>query len=153
MTTLTEDVKRTLTTIKERVDQALDNLRPERDRDRDENRTMARRIFHGPDIDIEETDDAVVVRAEPPGLSPEDFSVEVAGERLIMRGEKRQEHEERKGDTYIMERRYGSFIRSIPLPSEVDPDRAKSEFRDGVLRLTLPKTEKSRGRRIRVDVK
>ncbi len=93
------------------------------------------------------------MRAELPGLRPDDFSVDATGQRLIIRGQKGEEREERGRGFHRMERRYGSFVRSVALPCDVDPDRATAHYRDGVLVTTLPKTAASKPHRIRVDVR
>lgn len=106
----------------------------------------------GPPIDIDENDDAVVVQAELPGLAEGDFTVEVAAERLILRGEKRREAEEHRHGYYHAERSYGAFARTIPLPCEVDADKATATYKNGVLRVTLPKTAQAKAKRITVPV-
>lgn len=107
----------------------------------------------GPMVDVEETDDAVVVQAELPGLEKEDFTVEVSGNRLILRGEKRHEAEEQRHGYYYTERRYGAFTRVIPLPCEVEADSATAKYKNGLLRITLPKTARAKARRITVPVR
>jgi HSP20 family protein len=107
----------------------------------------------GPPIDVEERPDEVVVVAEMPGLDPRDFTVEVADSRLVVRGEKRKESETREPDYYYAERSFGSFRRVIALPSEVDAKRASARYKDGVLRVVLPKAAHPRARQVRVAVK
>lgn len=107
----------------------------------------------GPVVDIEETDEVVVVHAELPGLDKEDFLVEVTGDRLVLRGEKRHEAEERRHGYYYAERSYGAFARVIPLPCEVDTDQATAKYKNGLLRITLPKTARAKARRITVPVR
>lgn len=103
-------------------------------------------------IDIDETDGDLMVSAELPGLDRDDFRVEVSGERLLIRGEKKQTSERReRGFTYT-ERRYGAFARAIPLPCEVDTDKVSARYKDGVLRITLPKTEQAKSRRVTLKV-
>ncbi len=155
---LAEDVRRPLEQLRERINAALDRWRPGRRHDEDEDRELmarplARRVFGGPALDVEETDDEVIVRAELPGLRPDDFTVEATADRLVLRGEKSEEREERGRGFHRMERRYGSFVRTIALPCEVDPDKAAARYRDGVLHVTLPKTEASKARRVRVEVR
>ena len=104
-----------------------------------------------PSIDLDETEDEIRVTAEIPGMDKEDFKVEITGDRLVIRGEKKSTHEERKKDYYYSECQYGSFCRSIPLPCEVDTERAEAKYRKGVLKLTLPKTESSKARRIKIE--
>lgn len=107
----------------------------------------------GPAIDVEEDDDTVRVTAELPGLSEKDFTVEVTGQRLVLRGEKKDEREEKDKAYYYAERSYGSFSRAVALPCEVEVARADANYKDGVLRVTLPKSETAKARRVRVNVK
>ena len=158
MPILPQEVRRPLEQLREQIHHALDRWLPGRRRPEDEERELeaqplARRVFGGPALDVEETDDDVIVRAELPGLRPDDFTVDVTGDRLIIRGEKGEEREERGRGFHRMERRYGSFVRSVALPCEVDPDRVTARYHDGVLRVTMPKTEASKARRIRVEVR
>jgi HSP20 family protein len=106
----------------------------------------------GPAVDVVEDDDAVRVTAELPGLDEKDFTVEVRNDRLILRGEKRAGREEKKRDYYYSECSYGSFTRSVPLPCEVNADKATANYKHGVLHVTLPKTEPGKAKRVKVDV-
>jgi len=106
----------------------------------------------GPAVDIEDCADEVIVTAEMPGLDKKDFEVEVEVDRLILRGEKKASKEKREGNYYYSETSYGSFHRVIPLPSEVDRDKADATYKHGVLKVKLPKTEEAKGRRITVKV-
>jgi HSP20 family protein len=93
-----------------------------------------------PRVDIVETDREIRVQAELPGLNEQDFQVSLAQNTLTIRGEKRQEHEERGQNYTRTERTYGSFQRSVPLPGSIDPDKADAVFKNGVLTVTFPKT-------------
>lgn len=93
----------------------------------------------------------VVVRIEAPGMSEEDFDIEVHKDALVVRGEKRVQREESQGDFFVMECAYGSFERAIALPAVVDDERAKATYRRGVLRIELAKRAAARVRRVRVD--
>jgi HSP20 family protein len=110
-------------------------------------------VTGGPVIDIEETANDVVVAAELPGLEKEDITVEMHGDWLRIRGEKKQESEQRGEGYYYAERRYGAFSRTIALPCEVDADQATANYKNGVLKITLPKTAAAKSRRIDVEVK
>ena len=105
-----------------------------------------------PAVDLAETDDEVLVHAELPGLDKKDFNVELDGQRIVLRGEKKASREEKKRNYYYAESSYGSFFRAIPLPCEVDGDRAKATYKGGVLDLRLPKTEKAKARTVHVKV-
>jgi len=106
----------------------------------------------GPAIDVTEDAEAVHVHAEMPGLDKKDFSAEILDDRLILRGEKKATHEEKRRDYHFSECSYGSFSRYVPLPCEVDADRASAQYSKGVLAITLPKTPQSKARKIKVDV-
>lgn len=108
--------------------------------------------FGGPAVDIEDRNNEVVVTAELPGLDSKDFNVEVEADRLILRGEKKAETEKHDKTYYYRESSYGSFHRVVPLPAEVKRDDAKARYKNGVLTVTLPKTDEARARRINVKV-
>lgn len=106
-----------------------------------------------PRIDMRETDSNIIVEAELPGVAEDDIDVQLSDNVLTVRGEKRFEKKEDKGEEYhYLERAYGSFARSIPLPFEVDPDSVEAVFKNGVLTLTLPKPpgEASHSRKISI---
>jgi HSP20 family protein len=105
-----------------------------------------------PSIDLEETDDDIVVLAELPGLDARDFAIETDGRRLILRGQKKEESEERGRRYYYAERRFGAFSRAILLPCEVDANRASATYRNGLLRIVLPKAPEAKGRRRRIQI-
>jgi HSP20 family protein len=97
--------------------------------------------FGRPNIELSETDKALVVSAELPGLTERDVQVEIANGVLTFRGEKRAERSE--SGKYFSERFYGSFERQIPLDGVVE-DKAEATFRDGVLTITIPKSDEAR---------
>lgn len=103
-----------------------------------------------PRVDIEETEDAVVVTAEVPGLKANDIEVTLTGDILTLKGEKKSEREEVKGAYHVTERAYGSFQRSFRLPVEVDRKKLNASHKDGVLTVTLPKGEKEGSTTIKV---
>jgi HSP20 family protein len=107
----------------------------------------------GPGLDVAETDDKVVVTAELPGLDQEDIAVDVSGDRLVIRGEKKAAMEKKGREYYYAEQSYGAFARTVVLPCEVDADKALAKYKNGVLRLSLPKTEQARTRRVQVKVR
>jgi len=119
-----------------------------------ESGTLSRLFTNSPAIDFDETDDEVGITADLPGLDdPDDFSVEVTGERLVIQGEKKHEsREERRGYRYH-ERHYGAFARAVKLPCEVDADKAQADYRRGVLRVTLPKTESAKAKWVKIQVR
>lgn len=104
-----------------------------------------------PAVDITERDDALLLTAELPGLSRDDIEVELENNVLTIRGEKKQEHEETKAERYVYERRYGSFARSFTLPRTVDASGIRARFDNGVLTITMPKSEETKGQRIDIE--
>ena len=105
-----------------------------------------------PLVDIHETKDSFLLKAELPGVKQEDIQVSVEGDTLTIRGERRRETEVKEDQYQRIERSYGRFERNILLPSVVDPDRVKATYRDGVLEIQLPKKEEAKPKEIKVDV-
>jgi HSP20 family protein len=105
-----------------------------------------------PALDVYEEKDDLVVKAELPGLSKDDVKVNLADHTLIIKGEKKKEEEAEQGNYYRSERVYGSFARTVQLPTEVQPDKVKATFRDGILEIRMPKTEEAKAREIKVQV-
>ncbi len=106
----------------------------------------------GPAVDIVDRAEDVLVKAELPGLDKSDFTIEVESDRMILRGEKKAEKEQKEGTCLIREAHYGSFYRAIPLPATIDRDKAEATYKHGVLTVTLPKTADSKSRRVAVKV-
>jgi len=104
-------------------------------------------------VDVLDTNDDVVVKASLPGVKPEDIDISVTGQVLTLRGEAREEQEEKAQNWYRRERRQGTFVRQLQLPTEVDSARAEALFEDGVLRLTLPKAETVKPKTIKVQAR
>jgi HSP20 family protein len=92
-----------------------------------------------PMIDVAETDREIVVTAELPGLDSNDFEVTLAGDLLTIKGEKKSEHEQKDGDATYMERRYGSFARTVRLPFEAGNEKVDANYEKGVLTVRVPK--------------
>jgi HSP20 family protein len=103
-----------------------------------------------PPTDISETDKALTVRLDVPGLSAEDLEVQLSGNTLTVRGERSEEQKEEKGETYRHERYTGSFARTITIPSYADADKADATYDKGVLTITLPKIEGVETKRVAV---
>ena len=106
-----------------------------------------------PSMDLTENDKEIVVTAEMPGLDHEDFEVTVSGDVLTLKGEKKAEHEHRNGDTHYMERRFGSFSRSVRLPFEVKDERVDARYEKGVLTIRVPKPADMQRQARRTDVR
>lgn len=106
-----------------------------------------------PAVDISEDDKAYKITAELPGLKTEDVTVSVNGDILTLRGEKRQEHEEKEANRHVSERAYGAFERSFTLPAGIDREAISAAFNNGILTLTLPKTPTAQSQVRKIDVK
>lgn len=103
-----------------------------------------------PSLDLSETDGALEVRMDVPGVEPKDLDIQVNGNLLTICGQRKEEREE-KGKTYHrVERRTGSFSRSVTLPVAVKEDAVEAQYKDGILTIKLPKTESAKGKRITV---
>ena len=104
----------------------------------------------GPPVDVVETPETGVVKAEMPGVNPEEIEISVDGDTLSLRGEKREEKTHKDASVHWVERRYGSFSRSVRLPVPVDEGQVTATSADGVLTVTLPKRLDAKSRRIEV---
>ena len=105
-----------------------------------------------PTVDISETDGEYQIKAEIPDVKKEDVKVTLEDGVLTIQGERRQEKEEKGKKYHRVERSYGSFVRSFSLPDLIDEEKVKAEFKDGVLNLHLPKSEKAKPKAIEVKV-
>jgi len=106
-----------------------------------------------PTLDIYQTPNEVVVKATLPGVKSEDVSIDITGETLTIKGESKAEQEIKKEDYLYQERRYGTFSRSVVLPSGIKTDKAEATMEDGVLTLTIPKAEEVKPKKISVKAK
>ena len=105
-----------------------------------------------PPVDIYETEDAIVLRAELPGVDPKEVEVRVEDNTLYLKGERKFEKEVKEQNYHRVERSYGSFARSFSLPNSIDADKVKAEFKEGLLTLTMPKREEAKPKTIKIDV-
>ena len=103
-----------------------------------------------PAIDAYQTPNEVVVKASVPGVKLEDINIEITGDTLTVKGESKVEEEVRKENYFFQERRYGSFARSLNLPSGIQADKAEAKLEDGLLIITIPKAEEVKPKIIRV---
>jgi HSP20 family protein len=106
-----------------------------------------------PAIEVFEKEDKFVVKAELPGMKEEDIGVSVVGDTLTIKGERKAESEVKEEDYYCCERSYGSFFRSIAIPSNVDTKKIEASYENGVLEVSLPKTPEVKPKKISVSVK
>lgn len=102
--------------------------------------------------DVYEDEQRLVVRIEAPGMEKEHFTIEISGDTLVVRGEKRFEHEETQGRWRVLQCAYGSFQRTVPLPASVRGEEAKASYRNGVLRVELPKVQPSQPASVNIKV-
>jgi HSP20 family protein len=165
-----ESWRESLAHVRDEIDEIIERWWPGRDRDLDSHYgavTVQRAaltegpttfwspspfLSQGQGIDVDETDEAVVLMAAFPGLDPKDFTVEVTGERVVIRSEKKYASS-RTGRGYrYSEQRYGAFAQALRLPCEVDPDQAHATYTQGLLRITLPKTARAKASRHKIRV-
>jgi HSP20 family protein len=104
-------------------------------------------------IDVYQTDNDIVITATAPGIKPDDLDISVTADSVTIHGEVGEEHEEEGRRYHVRERRYGSFARSIALPTTIDADKTQAEFENGILTLTLPKVEEVKPKSIKVKAK
>ena len=104
-------------------------------------------------VDMYQTDNEVVVRAAIPGVKTDDVQINVTGEMLTIKGETREKEEVKEKAYHLREQRWGSFERTIALPTDVIADKAKAEFENGILTITLPKAEEVRPKSITIKAK
>ncbi len=105
-----------------------------------------------PVVDVYEEKDVVVAKAELPGLTKDDLEVQITGTTLTLKGEKKKKEEVKEENYYYCERSEGSFVRNLELPCEVQADKVKAIFKDGVLEVRLPKTEEAKKKSVSVKV-
>ncbi len=126
--------------IRREFDRLLEELVP---------REEGERVF-APVVDVYETDQELVVKAELPGVKKENVEVSIRDNALHIRGEKKEEKEEKTETYHRVERVYGRFERVVPLPTDVKVESAKAEFKDGVLEIRIPKAEGAKERKIEI---
>jgi len=106
-----------------------------------------------PMINVRETDSSIEIEAELPGVDEKDLDVQLNNDQLTISAEKKfEKKDEKEGSYHVMERAYGSFARSMTLPFPVDPDEIEATFKDGVLKLTLPKPAETRSEKRRISI-
>ena len=103
-----------------------------------------------PHLDVSETDHAVEVRLDLPGIDPKDVDIQVAGNTLTVSGQRKEQREEKGKTWHRVECRTGSFSRMVTLPAAVKENAAEAQYRDGILMITLPKTEEAKAHKIKV---
>lgn len=109
--------------------------------------------YAAPAVEVSETDKAFTITAELPGMDEKDIDVSVTGDLFTLKGEKKQEKEEKSKNYYLSERSYGQFQRSFTLPAGIDRDKISAEFGKGVLTVTLPKSAEAQQQQKKIEVK
>lgn len=147
------DPFRELEEMSERLNRAFGGLgRPAAARASEAGREALTVPDWAPVVDISETDQEYLIKAEIPEVKREDVKVSVENGVLTMQGERKQEKEEKGKKFHRVERYYGSFLRTFTVPDNVDDTKVRAEFKDGVLNVHLPKTEKAKPKAIDVKV-
>jgi HSP20 family protein len=103
-----------------------------------------------PVVDIYDNEDNIVIKAELPGVSKKDIEIDIKDRVLTLKGERSAENEVKEDNYYRRERTYGGFERSFTLPANVDPDKIKADYNDGVLKIEVPKPEDQKPKQITV---
>jgi HSP20 family protein len=127
------------------VDETMRALYPHEDEELEKGTWM-------PAVDIHETEDGYVVKADLPGIKKDDIQIDLKDSTLTLKGEKKFEENVSKDNYVRTERSYGTFVRSFTLPENVDAEKIKASYKDGVLELTLPKREEAKPKQIKVEV-
>ena len=140
---------RGLLNLQERMNRLFDESTRSMSRGPEEEWTLG---AWAPAVDIYERGNDVILKAELPGLDPKDVDIRIENNVLTLKGERKFEQETKREDYHRVERSYGSFTRSFALPSTVDTTNVKAEYKDGVLRITLPKREEAKPKQIQVDI-
>jgi len=105
-----------------------------------------------PSLDVAETKNEIVVKAEVAGMDPKDIDISLSDGVLTIKGEKKQEKEEKEADYHLVERSYGSFTRLVQLPQEVQRDKISASYKNGILKITLPKSEEAKKKEVKIKV-
>jgi HSP20 family protein len=141
MTNLTREMM----TLREAMDRLFDDAftRP----------LSLRDVWSVPAIDMYQTDDEIVVKAALPGIKADEVQINITGDVLHIKGEIKHEEEKKERAWHMREQRWGAFERSVVLPTEVTADKAKAEFENGILTITLPKAEDIKPKMITIKAK
>ena len=105
-----------------------------------------------PSLDVTETKDDFVVKAEIPGMDPKDIDISLNNDLLTIKGEKKEEKEEKEPNYHLVERSYGNFVRTVRLPGEVKSDKINASYKNGVLNISLPKSEEAKKKEVKIKV-
>ena len=105
-----------------------------------------------PSVDVSETKNDLVVKAEIPWIDPKDIDISLTNDFLVIKGEKKQEKEEKEENYHLIERSYRAFTRPIRLPKEVQSDKISASYKNGILKVTLPKSEEAKKKEVKIKV-
>ena len=130
--------------LRRTVDRLFDNVSTDHD--------WAQPTQWGLAVDVAENKDAIIVKASVPGINPDDLDVSYSDDTLTIRGEIKSENEVKEDQYHVRERRYGSFSRSITLPTKIKGDAIEASYQNGVVTLRLPKAEEVKPKRIEIKV-
>jgi len=106
-----------------------------------------------PSVDVKENDKEFIIKAELPGVEEKDIDVTVTNDSVTIKGEKKEEKEDKDKNYYYMERSYGSFSRVIPLEAEIEANKAEARFKNGVLEVKIPKSQTAKAKGTKVPIK
>ncbi len=140
---VTWDPFREMTSMRDEMERLFDNMLGRYPRERAD-------AFWVPSVDVEESNEAVTVRAEIPGMKKDDIKVTVSDDLVTISGERKHEVEQKDKTFHRIERVYGKFQRTIGLPADVEGDKAKASYKAGVLELVLPKSAKARAHEVQI---
>ncbi|MBI5893902.1 MAG: Hsp20/alpha crystallin family protein [Deltaproteobacteria bacterium] len=118
---------------------------------RGEGEELARGVW-SPAVDIYETDESIILKAEIPGIDKKEVSIEVKNNMLILKGERKFEKEIKEENYHRMERAYGAFQRTFTLPNIIEKENVKAKYKDGILEITLPKVKGAKPKHVKVEV-
>jgi len=139
------DPFREITTLRENLDRILEDTFPKWEKEKGLPVTE-----WSPSVDVHETEKALVVTAEVPGIDEKDLTVEVEGRTLILKGKREFEKETKKEDYHRIERSYGSFCRTFEVPESVDPEKIEAAWTKGLLKITLPKRPELKPKKVKI---
>jgi HSP20 family protein len=148
MTIVRWDPFRNMSTLQDRINRIFDET-ASRSQDYD---VEVNQCDWKPVVDIYDSEKAIVVNAELPGVSKENITLDVKENILTLKGERKPDEEVRKENYYRMERCFGSFERAFTLPSTVDPGKITANFKDGILKIEIPKPEEKKPKQISINV-
>ncbi len=137
----------TLPTLQDRINRLFDDAFPTRTAGGEDELSL---LDWRPSVDTYEEGDNIVIKAELPGVKKEDVSIDVKNNVLTLKGERKHEENIDEQNYYRRESAYGKFQRSFTLPDAVDPNKIEASYKDGVLKVTVPKTEESKTRKIEI---